>query len=81
MAAVFDTLEAAKHLQEAGFERTQAEAIVKVMRDGEGELATKSDIESLRKDLKNDINWLKWLAGGQIAVVVATATIIVTILS
>ena len=40
----FDTLTAARDLEAAGFDRSQAEALAKAIRDGQGELATKADI-------------------------------------
>ena len=81
MAAVCDTLEAAKHLQDAGIERDQAEAIVKVMHKGQGELATKAHIDQLEKRITTDINWLKFLAGAQITTVVLATIIIINVLS
>ena len=52
MALAFDTLRAAKQLQQSGFEETQAEAIVSIASDRQEELATKSDREILRVDLE-----------------------------
>ena len=43
----FNALEAAKYLQEAGFERTQAEAIVKTIHERQGELVTTSILKQL----------------------------------
>ena len=51
MAAAFDTLRASKELQAAGFEQTQAEAVAKIVRAGQGDLATKDDIAALRTEL------------------------------
>ncbi len=51
MAAAFDTLSASKELQAAGFEQTQAEAVAKIVRAGQGDLATKDDIAALRTEL------------------------------
>ena len=42
-ASTFDTLTAARDLEAAGVERSQAEAIAKAIRDGQGEFATKAD--------------------------------------
>ena len=69
----FDTLGAAKRLEEAGFERERAEAIVKEIHEGRGELATKADIQ----ELKTGINWLKFLAVAQITVVVLATIVII----
>ena len=46
----FDTLQAAHDLEAAGMERDQAEAIAQVVRQGQGELATKADIAALKAD-------------------------------
>ena len=51
MAAAFDTLSAAKELQSAGFERTQAEAVARAISVGQGNLATKEDIGALRAEI------------------------------
>jgi len=51
MAAAFDTLSAAKELQSAGFERTQAEAVARAISVGQGNLATKDDIGALRVEM------------------------------
>ena len=59
MAAAFDTLSAAKELQAAGFEQTQAEAVARILRDGQGDLATKDDIAALRTEL----GAIKWVLG------------------
>ena len=59
MAAAFDTLSASKELQAAGFEQTQAEAVAKIVRAGQGDLATKDDIATLRSEL----GAIKWVLG------------------
>ena len=51
MAAAFDTLSAAKELQAAGFEQTQAEAVAKIIRAGQGELATKGDLAGVHVEM------------------------------
>ena len=55
MASMLDTLEIAKRLKNAGFPETQAEALTGVLREAHGSdlsgLATKSDLEILRRDL------------------------------
>ena len=48
-------LGAAKRLEEAGFGRERAKAIVKEIHEGQGELATKSDISNLISELKSNI--------------------------
>ena len=55
MIAAVDTLEIAKRLKDAGFNDPQAEAITTIIRDVReidlSQLATKSDLEILRRDL------------------------------
>jgi hypothetical protein len=60
----FDTLQASKDLQSHGFEQEQAEAIAQVVRNGQNELATKSDVASVRSDVEN----VKWTLGAMIGV-------------
>ena len=68
MPATFDTLTAARELEAAGLDRHHAEAIAKTVRDGQGELATRADVDALR----TDIAALKWIAGIQGAISLAT---------
>ncbi len=66
MAAAFDTLSAAKELQAAGFEQTQAEAVARAIRAGQGNLATKDDIGALRAELgalRAELGAIKWVLG------------------
>jgi len=55
MVSAVDTLEIAKRLKNAGFSDPQAEAITTIIRDVReidlSQLATKSDLELLRRDL------------------------------
>ena len=44
MARSFDTLAAARRLQEAGMQPGQAEAIVEAIREGQGDFVTKADL-------------------------------------
>ena len=58
MHITFDTLEMVRRLEAKGFKREQAEEVISVVKDVQSELATKQDIELVRKDmiaLKNDI--------------------------
>ncbi len=68
----FDTLTAARDLEAAGFDRGQAEALAKAIRDGQGELATKADIARLDSRLST----LQWVVGIQSAVTPATFAIV-----
>ncbi len=55
MASTLDTLEIAKRLKNAGFAEAQAEALTGVLREARdadlSNLATKNDLEILRRDL------------------------------
>lgn len=55
MHVMFDTQIAVVDLRAAGFEEQQAQAIVTVIKNAQVELATKSDLVDLKKDL---IIWL-----------------------
>ena len=82
----FDTLSAARDLEAAGFDRVQAEALAAVIRNGQGDLATKTDIAQLdnrldmlhgRLDmLHGRLNMLQWVVGIQSAVTLATFAIV-----
>ncbi len=66
MAAAFDTLSAAKELQAAGFEQPQAEAVARIVRAGQGDLATKDDIAALRTEMgaqRAELGAIKWVLG------------------
>ena len=61
-STTFDTLQASKDLQNHGFDQEQAEAIAQVVRNGQNELATKSDIALVKSDIalvKSDIALVK----------------------
>ncbi|MDE0240082.1 MAG: DUF1640 domain-containing protein [bacterium] len=55
MTAAFDTLAAARDLEKAGMDRTQAEAVANVVRAGQGELATKAGVDALREATRADL--------------------------
>ena len=68
----FDTLSAARDLEAAGFDRVQAEALAVAIPNGQGDLATKTDIAQLDSRL----DMLQWVAGIQSAVTLATFAIV-----
>ena len=81
MASItFDTLKFVKTLEASGISQAQAEAIADAQREAFSELteisnlATKSDINSLRKEIAEmKFDLLKWILGlslGQIALVI-----------
>ena len=67
-STTFDTLQAAHDLESAGVKRAEAEAIALAIHKGQGELATKGDISSV----KGDISSLRWIVGIQSAITLAT---------
>ena len=53
---IFDTHRAVKDLEEAGFEESQAEAVVGMMSNAIGEnVATRSDLQGMEANLQSDI--------------------------
>ncbi|MDE0241110.1 MAG: hypothetical protein OXI95_04965 [bacterium] len=59
MTVAFDTLAAARDLEKAGMDRAQAEAVANVVRAGQGELATKADVDALREATRADLDALE----------------------
>jgi len=79
--STFDTLTAARELEAAGLDRRQAEAIAKTVRNGQGELATKADLDStaaaLRADLVTlEVRLVKWAIGLALGVAGLTAAVV-----
>ncbi len=58
-AYTIDTLATARELQEAGFESNQAEAVAKAIAHQGDQLATKGDIDGVRRDIAG----LRWTFG------------------
>ncbi len=71
MAAAFDTLAAARRMEEAGMKREQAEAVAEAVRSaaesGREELATKTDLAGVKAELKADLADLKVELKGDIS--------------
>ncbi len=63
MAAAFDTLTAARRMEDAGMKREQAEAVAEAVRTAaesdREELATKADLADVKGELKADISSLR----------------------
>ncbi len=84
--STFDTLTAAHTLEAAGIERDQAEAIAHAIRNGQGDLATKADITTVRAEITtvraeiaavaSRVNTLQWVVGIQSAITLATFAIV-----
>ena len=58
MIAAFDTLSAARRMEDAGMKREQAEAVAEAVRSATGadreDLATKADLADVKAELKAD---------------------------
>ena len=79
------TLSALEKLETAGFNRTQATAIVGSFEQADSEqaeqLATKADLRTGLADLRADLYRALWLLGGSIVAAVAGLLAIVQIVS
>ena len=66
--AAFDTLQAARKLQSAGFDQPKAEALAELMRQRDIDYATRADIARL----EGAINQLRnWFVSGLVTILVA----------
>ena len=75
----FDTLSAAEALEAAGIEEAHAKAIAVAIRSGQGDLATKADINELRTEVasvRSELAVIRWVVGIQSAVILATFAIV-----
>ena len=76
MSETFDTLDAAHQLQDAGMERSHAEAVAAAIRKGQGELTTTTDLSTLEARLTATLYRALWIqAAGIIAAIAALAGI------
>jgi hypothetical protein len=66
-----DTLKLSDKLVSAGFDRAQAEAVVRAIAEAQDELITRKDLEIALAPLKTDLALLKWGVGLVIAGVAA----------
>ena len=56
MSTTFDTYAAVKNLERAGFQETQAEAVVRTVGEAiDDQVATKADLATLRAEIKADM--------------------------
>ena len=78
--STFDTLDAMRRLEQAGMERTQAEATVETIREAQSELATKADLrfelaaveyrlQSAVSELRADLCRALWIQGAGIVAI------------
>ena len=68
-ANTFDTLTAARELENTGLDRRQAEAIAQEIRNGQGELVTKDHFTAALADLENRlVKWAVALAGAVVII-------------
>lgn len=84
-AVLFDTLSYTKKLREAGVPEKQAEVQAEAIAEAlSGQLATKSDVELLRKDLqlshselRGDFKIVKWMLGVVISANIGLALMLI----
>ena len=80
--AAFDTLQAARKLQNAGFDQPKAEALAELMRQRDIDYATRADIARVETDIASldgaiarveaSINQLRnWFVSGLVTILVA----------
>jgi len=67
----FDTLEFTRKLRDAGLDERQAEAVVRVIADAQGQLVTKTDLQIELAPIKADLLVIKWMMGGLIALAIS----------
>lgn len=79
--APFDTYAAVKRLREAGFDEHQAEALIRAVTEAQAraDLATRSDLNDLRHEIKQDLSalesrFIKWMFVQAIGIVGLTVT-------
>ena len=78
----FDTLKFVRKLKESGLPEIQAEAIADAFRDaqGEAELATKRDIDDIRRDMREMEQRMVIKLGGLIVLAVGVVATLVKLL-
>lgn len=59
----FDTLDATRRRRDAGFDEKQAETVVRVLSDAQGDLVTKSYLDAKLVPILTDLALLKWMLG------------------
>ena len=71
-AGTFDTLAAARDLEGAGMDRSQAEAVAAAIRAGQGKLATAADLAAAQAPTRAILTWrMILIAAAQAGLVVA----------
>ena len=68
-----DTLRTARDLEDAGFERRQAEAIASAIGQADEQAATKADIAALKTDIAALRSEFRWVFGFQSALLLIIA--------
>ena len=79
MAATFDTLAAARDMENAGLPREAAEAVADAIRAGQGDLATRGDVDALGDRLNTRLNVLQWVVGLNVALSLVTFAAVLAI--
>ena len=78
----FDTLKCVRKLKDAGVPENQAEAISEAFKDaqGEAELATKHDIDDVRRDMRELEQRLTIRLGAMMAFLIGIVAVLVKLL-
>ena len=71
MSEKFDTLDAARRLEDAGMDRRHAEAVATIVRDSQGELATAAQLKSLDDKVTTGFGMLRWMVSIYFAMTMA----------
>jgi hypothetical protein len=66
-----DTLKLADKLSGAGFDRSQAEAVVRAIAEAQDELITSKDLDIALAPVKAEAMLIKWMVGFNLAMTVA----------
>ena len=81
MSENFDTLGAARQLQDAGMERPHAEAVADVVNDSRDGLATRADIAILSERMqaiRRELGTYRWVLGLNAAMTMAILVVMLT---
>ena len=70
------TLEALDQLENAGFNRTQARAIVAAFEQGDARRVTKGELDAALAQLKADLYRALWAQGGALAALILAAKLL-----
>ena len=79
MSKTFDTLGAARQLQDAGMERPHAEAVADIVRDSRDGLATEASLRAGLEAVHRELGMHRWILGLIASMCMATLAGVVVI--